>query len=350
MRLLIATVQVPFVRGGAEMLADGLSEALTAAGHEAEMVRLPFKWYPPERLLEQVLAARLFDLTESSGTAIDRVIGLRFPAYLLPHPNKVLWLLHQYRTAYDLWGTELCELMHAPNGEEVRDAIRAADKAFIPEAHARYTISTNVASRLKAFSGIDAEALYHPPPAAALLRSAPAEDFLFLPSRFNRTKRQLLIVEALALCREPVRVRFSGLADDAAYAREIRDRIDALALTGRVDWLDSISDEAKSDLYARCLGVVFAPIDEDYGYVTLEAMLARKPVITCSDSGGPLEFVRDGETGLVVEPTAGALAGAMDKLWDDRATAARWGEAGRERYDRLDISWERVVATLTRDA
>jgi len=349
-RLLIATVQVPFVRGGAEMLADGLSEALTAAGHEAEMVRLPFKWYPPERLLEQVLAARLFDLTESSGTAIDRVIGLRFPAYLLPHPNKVLWLLHQYRTAYDLWGTELCELMHAPNGEEVRDAIRAADKAFIPEAHARYTISTNVASRLKAFSGIDAEALYHPPPAAALLRSAPAEDFLFLPSRFNRTKRQLLIVEALALCREPVRVRFSGLADDAAYAREIRDRIDALALTGRVDWLDSISDEAKSDLYARCLGVVFAPIDEDYGYVTLEAMLARKPVITCSDSGGPLEFVRDGETGLVVEPTAGALAGAMDKLWDDRATAARWGEAGRERYDRLDISWERVVATLTRDA
>jgi len=349
-RLLIATAQVPFVRGGAEMLADGLQEALTAAGHEAEIVKLPFKWYPPERLLEQVLAARLFDLTESSGTAIDRVIGLRFPAYLLPHPNKVLWLLHQYRTAYDLWGTELCELMHAPNGEEVRDAIRAADKAFIPEASARYTISTNVATRLKAFCGIDAEALYHPPPAAALLRSAPAEDFLFLPSRFNRTKRQLLIVEALALCREPVRVCFSGLADDAAYARETRDRIDGLALTGRVDWLDSISDEAKIDLYARCLGVIFAPIDEDYGYVTLEAMLARKPVITCSDSGGPLEFVRGGETGLVVEPTAGALAAAMDRLWQDRVTAARWGEAGRERYDRLDISWERVVATLTRDA
>ena len=350
MRLLIATVQVPFVRGGAEMLADGLHEALTVAGHEAEIVRLPFKWYPPERLVEQVLAARLFDLTESSGTAIDRVIGLRFPAYLLPHPNKVLWLLHQYRTAYDLWGTELCELMHAPNGEEVRDAIRAADKAFIPEAHLRYTISTNVASRLKAFCGIHAEALYHPPPAASLLRSAPAEDFLFLPSRFNRTKRQLLIVDALALCREPVRVRFSGLSDDAAYARETRDRIDALALTGRVDWLDSIGDDAKCDLYARCLGVVFAPIDEDYGYVTLEAMLARKPVITCSDSGGPLEFVRDGETGLVVEPTAGALAAAMDRLWQDRVTAARWGEAGRERYDRLDISWERVVATLTRDA
>ncbi len=350
MRLLIATVQVPFVRGGAEMLADGLHTALTAAGHEAEIVRLPFKWYPPERILEQVLAARMFDLTESSGTAIDRVIGLRFPAYLAPHPDKVLWLLHQYRTAYDLWGTELCELMHAPNGEDVREAIRAADTALIPEAHARYTISANVANRLKTFCGIDAAALYHPPPAAALLRGAPAEDFLFLPSRFNRTKRQLLVVEALALCREPVRVRLAGLADDPGYAREVRDRVQALALAGRVDLLDSVSDEAKSDLYARCLGVVFPPVDEDYGYVTLEAMLARKPVITCTDSGGPLEFVRNGETGLVVQPLATALAAAMDRLWHDRGTSARWGEAGRELYDRLDITWERVVATLTRDA
>jgi len=343
-RLLIATVQVPFVRGGAEMLADGLHEALTTAGHEAEIVRLPFKWYPPERLLEQVLAARLFDLTESSGTAIDRVIGLRFPAYLLPHPDKVLWLLHQYRTAYDLWGTELCELMHAPNGEDVRDAIRAADTAFIPEAHARYTISANVANRLRAFCGIDAEALYHPPPAAALLRCAPAEDFFFLPSRFNRTKRQLLIVEALALCREPVRVRFSGPTDDAVYAREVRDRVEALALAGRVDWLDSIGDEAKSDLYARCLGVVFAPIDEDYGYVTLEAMLARKPVITCSDSGGPLELVRPGENGFVCAPDAKALATAYAEVSESPSLAERLGAQGRR--DVAPMSWDAAVKKL----
>ena len=102
MRIVIATVQVPFVRGGGEMLADGLEAALLAAGHDVETVRLPFKWYPPERIPEHVLAARLFDLTESSGSRIDRMIGLRFPAYLLPHPNKVLWILHQYRTAYDL--------------------------------------------------------------------------------------------------------------------------------------------------------------------------------------------------------------------------------------------------------
>lgn len=350
MRLLIVTVQVPFIRGGGEMLADGLQEALTAAGHEAEIASLPFKWYPPERLLDQILAARLVDLTESSGRRIDRVIGLKFPAYLVPHPDKVMWILHQYRTAYDLWGTELCELIHAPNGEEVRDAIRAADTAFIPEARARYTISANVANRLETFCGIEAEALYHPPPGAGLFHHAPAEDFFFFPSRFNRTKRQLLVVEALAACQEPVRASFAGLADDLGYEREIRDRIDALQVADRIDWQASVSDAAKSDLYARCLGVIFPPVDEDYGYITLEAMLSSKPVITCSDSGGPLEFVRHGETGLIVEPTAAALAGAMDRLWRERATAARWGQAGRARYDELDISWERVVTTLTRDA
>ena len=348
MRLLIATVQVPFVRGGAEMHAEGLLRALIAAGHEAEIVSLPFKWYPPERIVDHIFAARLFDVTESVGRPVERVIGLKFPAYLLPHPNKVLWILHQHRAAYDFWGGPLCDLMQYANGEDVRDAIRSADTAFIPEAQAVYANSRNVAGRLKRFCGIDAEPLYHPPPDADLIRSAPADDFLFLPSRVNPSKRQLLVIEALALCREPVRVRFVGATDDLEYRREIAERIGALAIGGRVDWFDEVSDDDKRESYARCLGVVFPPVDEDYGYVTLEAMLARKPVITCTDSGGPLEFVRNGETGLVVEPIARALALAMDRVWRGRETAARWGEAGRDLYESHRISWTHVVETLTR--
>jgi glycosyltransferase involved in cell wall biosynthesis len=350
MRIVIATAQVPFVRGGAEMLADGLQMALESAGHEVETVRLPFKWYPPERLVDQILATRLLDLSAASGVGIDRVIGLRFPAYLVPHSNKVLWLLHQYRAAYDLWSTDLCDLKHFPNGREVRDAIRSADEAFLPESRRVYTISRNVARRLKRFSRLHGDALYHPPPEAELFRSAPAEDFLFLPSRVNRTKRQMLVVEALAVCEEPVRVRFAGQAEDPGYEREISARVDDLRLSDRVEWLAEVGGEAKRELYARCLGVVFPPLDEDYGYITLEAMLARKPVITCMDSGGPLEFVRNGETGTVVEPAPQALARAMDRLWQDRRQAAQWGEAGREHYDRLGISWTHVVDTLTRDA
>jgi glycosyltransferase involved in cell wall biosynthesis len=350
MRVLIATVQVPFVRGGAEMHAEGLEAALIAAGHQVEQVRLPFKWYPPERILDQILAMRLFDLAESNGTRVDRLIGLKFPAYLLPHPSKVLWILHQFRQAYDFWGGELSDLTRFPNGLEVRDAVRSADRAFIPEAQAVYANSRNVAGRLKRFCGIDAEPLYHPPSGAELFHSGPAENYLYLPSRINPTKRQLLVVDALALCREPVRVRFSGVADDAGYERAIGDRIRDLDVGGRVEFLGPADEVTKRELYARCLGVVFPPVDEDYGYVTLEAMLARKPVITCSDSGGPLEFVRDGETGLVAEPTAAGLAAAMDRVWAGRAIAALWGEAGRELYEQQDISWNRVVSTLTRDA
>jgi glycosyltransferase involved in cell wall biosynthesis len=350
MRIVIATVQVPFVRGGAEMLADGLQAALESAGHEAQTVRLPFKWYPPERLVDQILASRLLDLSEASGVRIDRVIGLRFPAYLVPHPDKVLWLLHQHRAAYDLWDGPLCDLRHFPNGREVRDAIRSADEAFLPESRRVYTISKNVASRLQRFSGLHGDALYHPPPESELFRSAPAEDFLYLPSRINRTKRQLLVVEALSLCEEPVRVRFAGRAEDPGYEREIADRVGELRLSARIEWLGEVAGEAKRELYARCLGVVFPPLDEDYGYITLEAMLARKPVITCMDSGGPLEFVRDGETGMVLEPSPQALARAMDRFWRDRREAARWGQAGRDLYDDLDINWPHVVDALTRDA
>jgi glycosyltransferase involved in cell wall biosynthesis len=113
-----------------------------------------------------------------------------------------------------------------------------------------------------------------------------------------------------------------------------------------VEWLGYVSEEEKRSLFARALGVIFPPMDEDYGYVSLEAMLASKPVITCTDSGGPLEFVRDGETGLIADPTPAALATAMDILWDNQDQAKTLGAAGRAHYDSLEISWPKVVERL----
>src|SRR5262245_8557462 len=83
MRILIATVQVPFIRGGAEVHAEGLRDALIDSGHEAEIIAVPFKWYPPERIIDHMLACRLLDVTEVMGTPVDLLIGLRFPAYLI---------------------------------------------------------------------------------------------------------------------------------------------------------------------------------------------------------------------------------------------------------------------------
>jgi glycosyltransferase involved in cell wall biosynthesis len=347
MRIVVATVRVPFVFGGAEIHAEELRRALTAEGHAVEVIAVPFKWYPPERILDHMLACRLLDLTEAEGRAIDVLIGLKFPAYLVTHPNKVIWLLHQHRQAYDMWDAASGgDLVYSECGPAVRDAIINADKKVIPEARAIFANSHNVAKRLQRFCGIGAKPLYHPPPAASEFYSCPAEPYLFFPSRLVASKRQDLVLSALAKTRCPVRVKFVGVPNHPDYLVQLQKTAAKLRIEDRVEWLGGVSEEEKRELYARCLGVVYPPSDEDYGYVTLEAMLSAKPLIVTNDSGGPLEFIEDGINGLVAEPTAEGLAGTMDRMWNDRQGAVRWGKAGLEKYRAANISWPHVVQSL----
>jgi glycosyltransferase involved in cell wall biosynthesis len=346
MRIVIATSQVPFVRGGAELHAEGLLLALQACGHEAEIVSIPFKWYPPERILEHMLACRFLDLTGSSGVPIDLMIGLKFPAYLIPHPNKVLWILHQFRSAYDLWDNSLCDLKLHPNGAQVRDAIHRADLSLIPEARKVFTNSANVSFRLKNYCGIESIPLYHPPPNADRFHCEPASDYIFFPSRIGPMKRQALILDALSRTTHAVKVHFAGTPEYPPYMDVLMKLAQDLGVNNRVKWLGHVTEQSLHSLYAKALGIVFVPLDEDYGYVTLEAMLSSKPLITCTDSGGPLEFVIHNETGLVVEPSPEALAAAMDQFWENRERARIWGMAARDHYESLNISWVNVTQTL----
>ena len=345
MRIGILTDQVPFVFGGAEQHATNLVTALRAAGHEAEILSMPFKWFPPDRIAPQMLAARLLDVTESSGQKIDRVIGLKFPAYLMPHPNKVLWILHQHRTAYDLWEHGLGDLNGQPGGEAAMNAIRAADNRLIPEAKRIFTNSRRVSERLARYNGIAGEPLYHPPPMAEHYRNAEPEDFLLLPSRINDTKRQSLVVEALFHVRSNVHVRLVGRPDAAVSLEKLMQRAAKLP-PGRLSFAGEVTEAQKLDLFARCRAVIFVPFDEDYGYVTLEAMLAGKAVVTCTDSGGVLEFAIDGETALISEPDPIALAAVLDRIWTNAKLARRLGAAGRARYDSMGIGWPTVVERL----
>lgn len=89
-------------------------------------------------------------------------------------------------------------------------------------------------------------------------------------------------------------------------------------------------------------------MDEDYGYITLEAMAASKAVITAKDSGGPLEFVVDGETGYVTEPDAKAIAEKIDELAVSETQAAEMGKKAKKHLSEMDISWANVVKELTK--
>jgi glycosyltransferase involved in cell wall biosynthesis len=347
MKIAVVTCGDPFIAGGAERHAMDLCEAVRKAGHESDLITLPFQAHPPRVMLDHALAFRLLDLTETCGVPIDRVIALKFPAYVVPHPRKVLWLCHQHRPAYELWDHPLsADMTISPEGPLVRDAIHQWDRQSIPEAQAVYTISRTVSERLRHYSQIESTPLYHPPRDEALFFQETAEDYLFFPSRINRLKRQLLVVQALGRCHERVCVRFAGVPDHPGLAADCRTAARKAKVEGRIEWLGQVSEKQKRELYARCLGVVFPPVDEDYGYVTLEAMLSGKPVITCEDSGGPLEFIRHGVEGYVAEPDADSLARAMDRLWKSRREAAAMGDAARRRYLELNISWEGVLQRL----
>ena len=345
MRVIITTTQVPFVYGGAEIHAQELCKALELAGHEAEIVAIPFQTYPLERILDTMLVCRLLDLTSANGRNIDRLIGLKFPAYLIPHPSKVLWILHQHRQAYELWGNPCGGLDLSANGLQIRENIIRADNNVFAETHNIFSNSKNVARRLKTYNNVDSIALYHPPQDADSFYFQEEEGYFFFPSRINQIKRQELVVEALAKTTHAVPVIFAGKAE-GNFDIYLQEKIAKLGLTERAMFIGKITNEQKIAHYAKSLGVVYPPFDEDYGYVTLEGMLASKPVITCQDSGGPLEFIRHRETGLIVEPTANALAAAMDEIWQNRSWAKQLGKAAYEHYQNLDISWSNVLSKL----
>src|SRR6056297_87938 len=348
MRVGVLQTQVPFVRGGAERHSANLCAALRRHGHEVAEITLPFKWYPSSTLIDSILAARLTDLSGIEGVPTDLMIGLRFPAYLARHPNKVYWIIHQYRQAYDQWDAGVSELLDDPDGDAIRHLVRAEDrKAFADTTRPVYANSKTVAQRLQTHLGQKATTLYHPPPNAGLLEPGPFGDYLFAPGRVNASKRPELLLQALAGTAAPLRLVVAGVAENPSYMEKLQALARELGVADRVEWLGGIDDETMRLYYANARAVVFVPLDEDYGYITLEAMLSGKPVITTEDSGGPLEFITNGKQGLVSKPSPRPLAECFETLMQDKRLAERMGAAGYQHYDDLNISWDHVVETLT---
>ncbi|HEY4412331.1 MAG TPA: glycosyltransferase family 4 protein [Gaiellaceae bacterium] len=339
MRLAVCLPQVPFERGGAEIVADDLVGQLRSRGHEAELVTVPFKWYPGERVLTQAFLWRLLDLEEANGSPIDAVIATKFPSYAVRHPRKVVWLLHQFRQAWDLDRTDLGQFSESAEDRALRRQVLAFERKTLGEARKIFATSGNVASRLRASTGLDAELMPHPP-APLKYRCDRYDDFILSVNRLDRAKRIDLLLEAAA--KEPsLRVVIAGDGPD-------RERLERLAvergLNGRAEFTGRVSDARLTELYASCLGVYYAPLDEDFGMVPFEAFLSEKPVLTTTDAGGPLDVVRDRETGIVVAPQAAELARACVWLRDHADEARTFGRAGHEVA--RTVTWDACIDRL----
>jgi glycosyltransferase involved in cell wall biosynthesis len=339
MKVAVCRPQVPFAWGGAEIFTDRVVDELRARGHEADLVSVPFKWYPGTRVLTQAFLWRMLDLEESDGQRIDLVVATKFPSYLVRHSEKRVWLVHQFRQAYELDGTALGQFDDSAEERAVRRKVQALDRVALGEASRLFAISGNVARRVESSTGLTAEVLSHPPQALEY-RCEGYGDFILSVNRLDRAKRIDLLIEAAAR-NGSLEVVIAGDGPD-------RERLERLAqdrgLDGRARFTGRITESELADLYARCLAVYYAPVDEDYGMVPLEAFLSEKPVLTTTDAGGPLEIVSDGSTGIVVTPDAAEIARALGWLREHRDEAATYGRAGKAIAS--EVTWDRAIERL----
>jgi glycosyltransferase involved in cell wall biosynthesis len=283
----------------------------------------------------------MIDLSEANGERIDLAIGTKFPSYFVRHPNKITWLFHQYRAIYELCGTPYSEFSHAEADVKLRDRLIELDTNALRESRALFSNAQNTANRLTRYNGLHAEALYHPPPLAGKLKAGRSGDYFLSVGRLEGNKRVDLIIRAMAHVDKRWRLVIVG---EGPGRRDLEALAAKMRVADRIVFAGSVTETSLVDLYAAAAAVVFPPYDEDYGYVTLEAFLSRKPLVTTTDAGGPLEFVTDGVTGLVVPPDAESLGAAMSKTAANPKAAQAMGDAGYQRV--RGITWDQAIDTL----
>lgn len=343
MKVLVVTNMAPFVRGGAEELADELCRQLVVSGHQSELMRIPFQWDPVERIPSQMAMTRLLEVTN-----VDHVIALKFPAYLIRHPRKTMWLVHQFRQAYDLFDAGQSHFADTPDHNAVRAMIGEADAEAIAESRGVYVISPVVRDRMRAHNGLESTVLRPPMIDPHLFEGGTSGDYVFVGGRINAMKRQHLVIEALARADSDVRLVVAGPPDTPEDGARIVELVERLGLGSRVHLdLRFLPRETYATYLRESRAVAYMPFDEDsLGYVTIEAAQARKPVITVSDSGGVLGLVRDGVTGWVTEPDREQIAVALNQASRDRLMAATLGDAAGSLWASFGIDWASTIEVL----
>ncbi len=341
-RIIICAVQVPFVSGGAEKHIESLYRELKRRDYLIEVVRLPFKWHPVRQIIKDALAWRMLDLTSSYGFPVDLIIGTRFPSYCVRHPRKVAWVLHQHRQAYDFLNTEYTDFADIPDDDETRKMLYDIDARSLNECRKIFANSKNVARRMKQHLNIDSIPLYHPPPFAGQYSTSGYDNTIFTASRLEKNKRIDLLLKALALSQSNVKAIIAG---QGPLESELKTMAADLGISDRIQFVGYVSDKTVISYYSSCGAVWYAPLDEDYGYVTLEAFLSGKPIITANDSGGVLEFVDDGITGYIGIPDPESMATQLDRWYERRHLSEEMGLKAKEKIS--IITWDSAIDALT---
>jgi glycosyltransferase involved in cell wall biosynthesis len=347
--ILVLCSQVPFTRGGAEVLTDGLVRELRSRNFEVDVVGLPFSAQPKSQLLRNIALWRGLPLSNFAGRDVDMVICTKFPTYAVHHPRKVLWLIHQHRQMYDLYGTRFGDFSADSEDEALRQLVMDADRQMLLECEKRFTISGNVTKRLSRYLGLESEVLEPPLPLGDRYRQSDStQPYLLSVGRLCSIKRVDLIIKALPQIDERISLKIVGSADEPQFQDYLESEVQKHQLWHRVSFLGRVADEELLTLFAEATATVYTPFDEDYGFVTLEALQSGTPVITTVDSGAVLSFVQHEQNGLVAEPTESGLAAAVNRLVQDEQLSEKIRANARQRRERS--TWDMVIDKLTSPA
>jgi glycosyltransferase involved in cell wall biosynthesis len=330
---LVAPEPIGGERGGAENLYDGLVMALNRAGHNASKLSIPVDETAFEGILEAYCRFFYLDLSD-----YDLVISTKAPTYMVRHKNHISYLLHTIRVFYDMFEREV----GSRDMRSQRQLIHRFDRYGLDTSRVRahFVNGSAVCKRMIAaddfWKGIDFRVLHHPP--SYDLKEPKRGEFVFFPGRLHRWKRPELVIQAMDYVEHNVELLITGRGEDEVYYRQLSKDDE------RIKFLGQIGDEVMADLYSRAIVVPFVPINEDYGLITVEAFMGKKPVITCTDSGEPADIVRDSVSGFIVDPDPRKIAEKINYLVENPGIADAMGLEGFRSVQ--NITWENTVKSL----
>ena len=333
--LIVTTPADETTRAGS--IAHDLTQALRDHGHSAETVIVPFVHGSGDQVVKQALACQLMNYGDAHGSSIDRLIGLRFPAYLIEHPKSVLWLHEVYAPAYEQPSSERGRV---PG--DLAEAIRNVDRQRFAIAQHVFVDSDLLAERLHAYLGVDAPVLKAPPPLASLLNSAEAQPYLLAVADQLQGPEFELLLRAGDYCRHPVQLKLAALRTTATNAQS-RWCFASGAVFEVAPWCSS---QELADLFNHCLAVVDPGNASGTPTLGCQAALASKCLVACSDGSAARDGLISGKSGWIVEPSARGIAEVLDRIWLERHETLAMGVAARTQYSQLDISWENTLAKL----
>jgi glycosyltransferase involved in cell wall biosynthesis len=380
---IIAPSPVPFTIGGAELLFSCMQDSINNyTSHQCELIKLITKENTFWDLIESYYKFYQLDLTH-----FDLVISTKYPSWMVRHRNHIVYMVHPLRGLYDTYS--LCtnkskipdefniglvkeilditkirikrnknveklfeklfqlrmeqddypeEIFEFP-GPFIRDIIHFFDQWALSYENTKeyYSISETVKRRKDYFPLSAKVNVIYPPPKIKDFECREFEYF-FTVSRLDRPKRIDLLIKAMRFVPHNVKLKIAGEGPEKSRLMELA------ANDNRIEFVGYVNENELVDLYANALAVLFVPQDEDYGYITIEAMMSYKPVITTFDSGGPLEFVSDRETGFVTDPDPKKIADKINYFVEHVDEAKKMGLLANQKTK--DITWGNFVSKL----